>query len=337
MPTSPPPSRPRLPQWLRVQPPTGEALSLFNRTRGAVDAGSLHTVCEEARCPNLNDCWGRGTATFMVAGQECTRGCRFCSVKTLKAPPPLEAEEPERLADAVERMRLDFVVITVVNRDDHADGGADHYKQCVEAVHRRLPETGIELLSSDLAGNWQALTHLMDGVPLSVFAHNVECVPRLDKLVRDPRASFDQSLEVLKLAKELRPDLPTKSSIMVGLGETDDEVIDALRRLRSGGVELATLGQYIAPGRPGERFLPVDRYVHPDVFNDYADAAYKMGFKAVASGPMVRSSFRAGLLLEAARSGKRVDANLVGPDEGSEPAVQVSTDMLAASAAKARQ
>lgn len=339
MTSDPPATRPRLPQWLRVQPPSGEALGLFNRTRGAVDAGSLHTVCEEARCPNIHDCWGRGTATFMVAGQECTRGCRFCSVKTLKAPPPLEAEEPERLADAVERMRLDFVVITVVNRDDREDGGADHYKRCVEAVHRRLPETGIELLSSDLAGNWRALRHLLEGVPLSVFAHNVECVPRLDKLVRDPRASFDQSLEVLRRAKELRPDLPTKSSVMVGLGETDDEVVDALQRLRTVGVELLTLGQYIAPGRPGERFLPVDRYVHPEVFSGYADAAYAMGFKAVASGPMVRSSFRAGLLLEAARSGRRVGANLIGDEDvqPAAPSVQVSTETLAASGAALRR
>lgn len=313
--SSPKPTRPRLPQWLRAQPPSGEALGLFNRTRGAVDAGALHTVCEEARCPNINDCWGRGTATFMVAGQECTRGCRFCSVKTLKAPPPLEIEEPERLADAVERMQLDFVVITVVNRDDLPDGGAGHYRACVDAVHNRLPNTGIELLCSDLAGDGQALANLLIGAPLNVFAHNVECVPRLDHLVRDPRASFTQSLDVLRKARGLRPDIPTKSSLMVGLGETDDEVLQALRRLRDAGVEIVTLGQYMAPGRPGERFLPVDRYVHPDVFAEWADAAYTMGFGGVASGPMVRSSFRAGLLLEATKTGQRVEALLEGAAE----------------------
>ncbi|MEM6799423.1 MAG: lipoyl synthase [Planctomycetota bacterium] len=296
-----------MPEWLRTQPPSGEALQLYNRTRGAVDAGALHTVCEEARCPNLSDCWGRGTATFMVAGQECTRGCRFCSVKTLKAPPPLEVEEPERLADAVERMKLDFVVITVVDRDDLPDGGAMHYRACVDAVHRRLPETGIELLGSDLRGDLDTLTQMLDGAPLSVFAHNVECVPRLDKQVRDPRASFDQSIAVLNRSRAVRPDLPTKSSIMVGLGETDAEVIEAMRRLRDAEVQIVTLGQYMAPGKPGERFLPVDRYVHPDIFADYAEAAYGMGFKGVASGPMVRSSFRAGVLFEAARTGRRAD------------------------------
>lgn len=323
------PTRPRLPEWLRAQPPSGDALQVFNRTRGAVDAGDLHTVCEEARCPNIHDCWGRGTATFMIAGQECTRGCRFCSVKTLKAPPPLEDAEPERLADAVEKMRLEFVVITVVDRDDLVDGGADHYKRCVQAVRDRLPATGIELLSSDLAGNWGALAHLLDGSPLSVFAHNVECVPRIEKNVRDPRASFAQSLEVLRRARELRPDLPTKSSLMVGLGETDDEIVDAMRELRSVGVELLTLGQYLAPGRPGERFVAVDRYVHPETFNNWADAAYAMGFKAVAAGPMVRSSFRAGLLLEAARSGRRIDANLVaGGRAPAEPRIDVPSDAL---------
>lgn len=321
-----PPTRPRLPQWLRAQPPSGEALELYNRTRGAVDGGELNTVCEEARCPNIHDCWGRGTATFMVAGQECTRGCRFCSVKTLKAPPPLEVEEPERLADAVERMRLDYVVITVVDRDDLPDGAAMHYRACVDAVHRRLPATGIELLGSDLRGDLDMLGRMLDGAPLAVFAHNVECVPRIDRKVRDPRASFDQSLAVLLHSRQVRPDLPTKSSLMVGLGETDDEVLDALRRVRDAGVEIVTLGQYMAPGRPGERFLAVDRYVHPDVFNDYAEAAYAMGFKGVASGPMVRSSFRAGLLLEAAKTGRRVNAS---PATGAaEPRIDVPLDSL---------
>ncbi|MEM8866106.1 MAG: lipoyl synthase [Planctomycetota bacterium] len=328
---TPSPTRPRLPQWLRAQPPSGEALQIFNRTRGAVDGGELHTVCEEARCPNIHDCWARGTATFMVAGQECTRGCRFCSVKTLKAPPPLEADEPERLADAVERMKLDYVVITVVDRDDLPDGAAMHYRACIDAVHRRLPTCGVELLGSDLRGDLDTLSRMLDGAPLSVFAHNVECVPRLDKLVRDPRASFDQSLAVLSHSRKVRPDLPTKSSLMVGLGETDEEVVDAMQRLRSVDVELLTLGQYIAPGRPGERYLPVDRYVHPEVFNEWADAAYGMGFKAVAAGPMVRSSFRAGLLLEAARSGVRVDANLTeSAPVHTEPRIDVSVESLTA-------
>ncbi len=292
--------RPRLPEWLRAQPPSGEALALFNRTRGAIDDGGLHTVCEEARCPNIHDCWGRGTATFMIAGKECTRGCRFCSVETLKAPPPLDPDEPDHLADAVERMRLSHVVVTVVNRDDMPDGGAMHYRRCVERVRERSPQVTIELLSSDLAGNWQALAALLEGLRLDVFAHNVECVPRLDRRVRDPRASFAQSLEVLRRAKELRPDMVTKSSLMVGLGETSVEIVDAMRQLRGADVDLITLGQYLAPGRPGDRFLPVDRYATPEEFDHWADEALAMGFAGVASGPMVRSSFRAGELLEQA-------------------------------------
>jgi lipoyl synthase len=295
-----PTTRPRLPEWLRVNLPAGKAQSTFNSTQLAVVGNQLHTVCEEARCPNIHDCWARGTATFMVAGKECTRGCRFCSVETLKQPPPLEAEEPERLADAVERMGLAHVVITVVNRDDLADGGADHYKRCVTAVRERLPATTVELLSSDLDGNWQALAHLLDDVPLAVFAHNVECVRRLDSAVRDPRASFNQSCEVLKRAKELRPDVWTKSSIMVGLGETNDEVVDAMRELRGAGVELLTLGQYLAPGKPGTRYLPVDRFVPPEQFDSWKRAAYEIGFLGVAAGPLVRSSYRAGILMEEA-------------------------------------
>ena len=299
-----PNGRPRLPEWLRVNLPAGKAQTTFNGTLNIVEGNELHTVCEEARCPNIHDCWARGTATFMIAGKECTRGCRFCSVETLKAPDPLDEAEPERLADAVERMGLDYVVITVVNRDDYPDGGADHYKQCVAAVQTRLPKIGVELLSSDLDGNWQALEHLLTNSPLAVFAHNVECVARLDGEVRDPRASFAQSLEVLRRAKAFRPNLWTKSSLMVGLGETDDEVTDAMRRLRDVGVELITLGQYLSPGRPGTRFVAVDRYVTPEQFDRWAQQAREMGFRGVASGPLVRSSYRAGKLLEAAKSGQ---------------------------------
>jgi lipoic acid synthetase len=304
LPTIDPPlarTRQRLPEWLRVNLPSGSPLAIFNATQNTVAANELHTVCEEARCPNVHDCWARGTATFMIAGKTCTRGCRFCSVETLRAPEPPDESEPEHLADAVERMHLEHVVITVVNRDDLPDGGAAHYKRCIQAVHRRLPKITIELLSSDLAGSEPALDHLLDGAPLAVFAHNVECVPRLDHAVRDPRASFAQSLRVLRNAKRLRPDVFTKSSLMVGVGETDAEVVDAMRQLREANVDLLTLGQYLAPGKPGERFLPVDRYVSPEQFNAWADEAREIGFRAVASGPLVRSSFRAGQLLEQAK------------------------------------
>ncbi len=298
--------RPRLPEWLRVNLPAGRAQSTFNGTSSAVSDGALHTVCEEARCPNIHDCWAEGTATFMVAGKECTRGCRFCSVETLKQPPDLEADEPERLADAVERMGLDYVVVTVVNRDDLPDGGAAHYKRCVEAIHSRLPSTGVELLCSDLDGNRQALDLLLEGIPLKVFAHNAECVPRLDATIRDPRASFKQSLQVLAWAGQLRPDLVIKSSLMVGLGETDDELLEAMRCLRGSGVQLLTLGQYLAPGRPGTRFVPVDRFVTPERFEQFRREAYEMGFQGVAAGPLVRSSYRAGELYAEARSAERL-------------------------------
>ena len=301
-----PVGRPRLPSWMRVNLPAGQALAILNVTHHAIADNGLHTVCEEARCPNLNDCWSRGTATFMVAGKECTRGCRFCSVATTRNPEPPDPEEPEHLAVAVERMGLLHVVITVVNRDDLPDGGAGHYRKCVDGVHERLPHVTIELLSSDLGGNETALENLLAGAPLAVFAHNVECVPRLHALVRDPRASFDQSLQVLRRAKQLRPDVWTKSSIMVGLGESDDEVADAMRQLRSANVDMLTLGQYLAPGRPGDRFLPVDRFVPPAQFEMWAAEARELGFRAVAAGPLVRSSYRAGLLLEEARTGRRI-------------------------------
>ena len=295
-------NRPRLPEWLRISLPTGEARQRYNVTLDSVKSNALHTVCEEARCPNIHDCWGRGTATFMIAGKSCTRGCRFCAVDTIKAPPPVDPMEPEHLAAAVENMKLSYVVVTVVNRDDMPDGGASHYRDCVLGVNQRLPHVGIELLCSDLGGNYLALESLLHALPLKVFAHNVECVERLDRAVRDPRASFAQSLEILRRARELRPDIPTKSSIMIGLGETDEEVTDAMHRLRSAGVELLTLGQYLAPS---DRHMPVDRFVPPEIFAQWDREARAMGFKAVASGPLVRSSFRAGLLFEETKTGIR--------------------------------
>lgn len=304
LPDAQPPQRPRLPGWLRVNLPVGDARVRFNSTTAAVTDNALHTVCEEARCPNIHDCWGRGTATFMIAGKECTRGCRFCAVETLKAPAAPDLEEPRHLADAVERMGLSYVVITVVNRDDLPDGAASHYRACVDAVHARLPHVGIELLSSDLAGNFAALESMLAGIPLQVFAHNVECVPRLDHTVRDPRASFDLSLRILREAKRLRPDLMTKTSLMVGVGEADEEISEAMARLRDeADVDLITLGQYLAPAN---WHLPVARFVPPEQFVAWDKEARKLGFKAVASGPLVRSSYRAGLLLEEARTGKRV-------------------------------
>ena len=315
-------ARRRLPEWLRVHLPSGAAHGTFNRTLHVIQAGTprenempvrgLHTVCAEARCPNASQCWSRGTATFMIAGATCTRGCRFCSVETARSPAPPDPEEPSRLAEAVTTMGLAHVVLTVVNRDDLADGGADHFKRCIEAIHERLPRTSIELLSSDLDGNWNALEHLLAESPLAVFAHNIECVARLDSMVRDRRAHFSKSLETLQRAKHLRPNLLTKSSLMVGLGETDDEVTEALRRLRETQVDLVTLGQYLAPGLPGTRFLEVVRYVHPDQFKAWEQQALEMGFRAAASGPLVRSSYRAGELLQSARHATALRSSRTG-------------------------
>ncbi len=295
--------RKRLPRWFKTSLPTGTAQIRYNETKSNVHEHGLHTVCEEARCPNVHDCWGRGTATFMVAGEVCTRGCRFCAVGTVKTPPPLDTDEPTDLAEAVERMGLSHAVITVVNRDDLPDGGAGHYRDCIVAVNQRSPEVGLELLCSDLDGDLEALAMLLDGLPLRVFAHNVECVPRLDALVRDPRASFEQSLRILSEARRLRPDIRIKSSIMVGLGESDEEVTEAMGMLYEAGVEMVTLGQYL---QPGERHLPVERFPEPRQFEEWDRKARDMGFKAVASGPLVRSSYRAGLLWEEAESGEPV-------------------------------
>jgi lipoic acid synthetase len=286
--------RRRLPDWFRTSLPTGEQQAAFNLTKSAVKDNKLHTVCEEARCPNIHECWASGDATFMIAGQECTRGCRFCAVGTIKRPPPLDAEEPAHLAEAVASMSLRHAVITVVNRDDLPDSGADHYKQCLEAVHASSPNVTLELLCSDLAGDLEALAHLLDQSPLSVFAHNVECVPRLDKTVRDARASFAQSLAILNEAKRLRPDIVTKSSLMVGVGETDEEIDEALVLLREAGVDLVTIGQYLAPSA---QHLAVDRFPEPERYDAWADLAIELGFAGVASGPLVRSSYKAGLLL----------------------------------------
>ena len=296
----------RLPEWFRVTLPSGDDMERYKSTTASVKGNQLHTVCEEAHCPNIHDCWSRGTATFMIAGKACTRGCRFCAVDTIRNPPPPDRDEPENLADAIESMGLTYAVITVVNRDDMQDGGASHYRQCLDAVHQRLPEVGLELLCSDLSGNLEALESLLDNAPLQVFAHNVETVRRLTPRVRDPRATFDQSILILKKAKELRPDIMTKSSIMLGLGETEEDIVETFSELRNAKVDLLTLGQYLAPG-PG--YLSVVSFPKPERFDKLANVAKEMGFRAIASGPMVRSSYRAESLVAAA-NGQTFDSEL---------------------------
>ncbi len=297
-------TRPRLPNWFRTSLPTGELQRKFKETKATVTDNMLHTVCQEARCPNIHECWAAKDATFMVAGQECTRGCRFCAVGSIKVPPPLDENEPANLADAISTMGLNHAVITVVNRDDLPDSGAAHYRKCLEAVRERTPEVTLELLCSDLAGDHQALHDLLNGLELEVFAHNVECVPRLDSKVRDHRATFEQSIGILKEAKRLRPEILTKSSIMVGLGETDDEITEALQLLKDAGVDLVTIGQYLAPS---PKHLAVDRFPEPERYDEWSKQIEEMGFLGWACGPLVRSSYKAGELLAKASARLRTE------------------------------
>ena len=297
-------TRPRLPDWFRTRLPSGELQQKFKETKDTVTDNMLHTVCQEARCPNIHECWAAKDATFMVAGQECTRGCRFCAVGSIKTPPPLDENEPENLADAIATMGLNHAVITVVNRDDLPDSGAGHYRKCLEAVRNRTPEVTLELLCSDLAGDHLDLADLLNGLELEVFAHNVECVPRLDSKVRDHRATFEQSIGILKEAKRLRPDILTKSSIMVGLGETDEEITQALQMLRDAEVDLVTIGQYLAPS---PKHLAVDRFPEPSRYDEWSLQIEEMGFLGWACGPLVRSSYRAGELLARASVRLRTD------------------------------
>ncbi len=291
------------PPGLRVKLPTGERLQNYRETLSAVHGGGLHTVCAEAHCPNIHDCWSRGTATFMIAGGKCTRQCRFCAVAHQNRPLPPDPDEPRQLAEAVFEMGLDYAVVTVVNRDDLPDGGAAHYRRCVDALHEKVPDVGIELLCSDLGGNEAALRRLLDGAPLRVFAHNVETVERLTPTVRDPRASFRCSLRVLEASKEFRPDLLTKSSLMVGLGETGAEMTEAMCALRAVGVDLLTIGQYLSPSASHH---PVVSFPPREQFKEWHHEAVELGFLAVASGPLVRSSFRAGQLWRKAKEKRGV-------------------------------
>lgn len=280
---------PRLPEWLRKPQRNVEAdheLKRMLRTRG------LHTVCEEARCPNRHDCFARGAATFMILGDVCSRSCGFCSVKIGRGLPMESlAEEPEQVAEAAAQLSLRYVVITSVNRDELSDGGAAHFAQTIHAVRRRLPQALIEVLTPDFKGNQGALHTVLDARP-DTFNHNVESVPRLYRRVR-PQADYQQSLDVLRNARLYSTDVLTKSGLMVGLGETFDEVLRLLEDLRAHDVDVVTIGQYLQPTR---HHLPVEEYVHPDTFEAYREFGEQLGFRAVFSGPLVRSSFMAEMI-----------------------------------------
>jgi lipoic acid synthetase len=246
-------------------------------------------VCEEAQCPNIGECWGGGTATFMVMGGTCTRGCRFCAVDTSRRPAPLDPAEPANVADAIAEMELDYVVVTSVNRDDLDDQGAGHFAACIRAIRARSPKTLVEVLVPDFRGREDLLQLVLDAGP-EVLAHNVETVPRLQGPVRDPRANWDQSIAILRAAKGDGGQL-TKTSIQLGHGETIDEVVEAMSLVRDAGVDFLTLGQYL---RPSMNHLAVREFVTPQVFAELEATGKNMGFSYVASGPLVRSSYKAG-------------------------------------------
>jgi lipoic acid synthetase len=274
----------RLPEWLKVKMPGGpKYLELKERLRDS----RLHTVCEEARCPNIGGCWERGTATFMILGDICTRACAYCAV-TSGVPTGLDLQEPARLAETVERMGLKYAVITSVNRDDLPDGGAFIFAQCVRQIRKRLPECKVELLIPDFMGNWDALATVMDAAP-DTLNHNIETVRRMFRRVR-PKGDFDQSLELLARARAIGPRAVTKSGMMVGLGETPDEVVETMRELRSVDCDLLTIGQYL---RPSQKHIAMDRWYTPQEFEELAHEGYALGFRHVASGPLVRSSYHA--------------------------------------------
>ncbi|HJO25994.1 MAG: lipoyl synthase [Planctomycetes bacterium] len=276
----------RKPAWLKVQLPGGQE---YTRLKDLVGELGLHTVCEEARCPNLGECW-RGdaaTMTIMVLGDVCTRRCRFCAVDTASQGRAIDAAEPGNVGRAVARLKLSYVVITSVDRDDLSDGGAAHYAACVESVRARAPQTIVETLIPDYLG--ADLEVLMASRP-AVLGHNVEVVERLQRKVRDPQCSLERSLATLRRARELAPGALTKSSLMVGLGESRAEVLETMQALRSAEVDLLTVGQYL---RPSARHAPVREYVKPEQFSEYEDLGLAMGFRHVASGPLVRSSYRA--------------------------------------------
>jgi lipoic acid synthetase len=274
------------PPWLKVRAPGGESYTHLKDTFRKLD---IHTVCEEARCPNVGECWGEGTATVMLLGDTCTRGCRFCAVTTGNPRGAVDVREPEHVARALSRLGLQYVVITMVDRDDLLDGGASHVAKTVTRLKELRPDMLIETLLGDFQGHMGYVDATVDARP-DVWAHNIEVVRRLQRTIRDARCSYEQSLAVLRRVKERDPARVTKSSVMVGIGETDEEVIETLQDLRSAGVDLVTLGQYL---RPSPKHAPVDRYVSPEAFDRFANEARKLGFSFVASGPLVRSSYKA--------------------------------------------
>ena len=274
------------PPWLKVPFPGGDRYSWIKSRSTRLN---LSTVCEEANCPNIGECWNGGTATFMLMGDTCTRGCRFCAVKSAKYPPALDADEPSKLAGTIKKMNLNYVVLTTVNRDDLPDQGASHIARCIKATQRTSPRLLIEMLMPDFRGEKELVQQIIDASP-AVLAHNLETVRRLTPEVRDYRADYDQSLEVLRYLKTNCPEGYTKSSLMLGLGESRREILQAMDDMRDAGVDFLTIGQYLQPTR---KHLKVLKFLHPDEFNELGQIGDQMGFDYVAAGPLVRSSYKA--------------------------------------------
>ena len=274
------------PPWLKVPFPGGDRYSWIKSRSTRLN---LSTVCEEANCPNIGECWNGGTATFMLMGETCTRGCRFCAVKSAKYPPALDADEPSKLAGTIKKMNLNYVVLTTVNRDDLPDQGASHIARCIKATQRTTPRLLIEMLMPDFSGEIELVQQIIDASP-AVLAHNLETVRRLTPEVRDYRADYEQSLEVLRYLKTNCPEGYTKSSLMLGLGESRREILQAMDDMRDAGVDFLTIGQYLQPTR---KHLKVLKFLHPDEFNELGQIGDQMGFDYVAAGPLVRSSYKA--------------------------------------------
>jgi lipoyl synthase len=274
------------PDWIRVK--AGSPSTRFYEIKQILRESNLHTVCEEASCPNIGECFGKGTATFMIMGDKCTRRCPFCDVGHGR-PEPLDAQEPENMAKTIAKLKLKYVVITSVDRDDLRDGGAGHFVECIRKTRELSPSTTIEVLVPDFRGRDDRALEILKAAPPDVMNHNLETIPRLYKEAR-PGSDYAFSLNLLKKFKALFPDVPTKSGIMVGLGETDDEILQTMRDMRAHDINMLTIGQYLAPSTS---HLPVRRYVHPDTFKMFEAEAYKMGFTHAAVGAMVRSSYHA--------------------------------------------
>lgn len=281
-------TRPRHPDWIRVRAPMGEK---YTHLKGLVRGLKLHTVCEQALCPNIGECWGAGTATIMILGDVCTRACRFCAVKTGNPRGIVDADEPARVADALAELKLNYVVITSVDRDDLPDGGAEIFAETIRQVKTKSPQTKVEVLTGDFRGN-RAHVEIVVAAQPDVFGQNIETVKRLTRVVRDRRAGYAQTLGVLRAVKEIDPAMRTKSSLLVGLGETFDELIETMRDLRAAQVDLLAIGQYLQPTKQ-KRNLPLVEYITPEQFARYREAGMNLGFKYVAAGPLVRSSYRA--------------------------------------------